>query len=201
MAVQRLRQPARGNLRDRTRTRPSVDVVLSAHTHRGYRCVVNDRLVIQGASFGRLVSVIDIAIDRVSGEMLRGQNARPQRARAQRLCRNRNACRRPTRARTGPESRRSSSITESGRLRWPAGPSVGWPRRSTGNASRGRGPCARSTGRRRSTFGDSRTGRRRGIDQSRRDPDRDQATWAEGTVTYGDCTQCSPSATHWSPSR
>ncbi len=52
---------------------PVVDVVLSAHTHRGYRCVVNDRLVIQGASFGRLVSVVDLAIDRASGEVLRGQ--------------------------------------------------------------------------------------------------------------------------------
>lgn len=52
---------------------PAVDVVLSAHTHRGYRCVVNNRLVIQGASFGRLVSVIDLAIDRTSGDVLRGE--------------------------------------------------------------------------------------------------------------------------------
>lgn len=52
---------------------PAIDLVLSAHTHRGYRCVVNDRLVIQGASFGRLVSVIDLAIERPSGDVLRGQ--------------------------------------------------------------------------------------------------------------------------------
>lgn len=50
---------------------PEVDVVLSAHTHRGYRCVIKDRLVIQGASFGRLVSVVDLSIDRTNGEVLR----------------------------------------------------------------------------------------------------------------------------------
>ncbi|MGE5713820.1 MAG: bifunctional metallophosphatase/5'-nucleotidase, partial [Betaproteobacteria bacterium] len=50
---------------------PEVDVVLSAHTHRGYRCLVKDRLVIQGASFGRLISVVDLSIDRTNGEVLR----------------------------------------------------------------------------------------------------------------------------------
>lgn len=40
-----------------------IDVVLSAHTHRAYRCRIGDRIVIQGASFGRLVSVVDLAID------------------------------------------------------------------------------------------------------------------------------------------
>lgn len=50
---------------------PEVDVVLSAHTHRGYRCVIKDRLLIQGASFGRLVSVVDLSIDRPNGEVLR----------------------------------------------------------------------------------------------------------------------------------
>ncbi len=50
---------------------PEVDVVLSAHTHRGYRCVIKDRLVIQGASFGRLVSVVDLSIDRTNGEVMR----------------------------------------------------------------------------------------------------------------------------------
>jgi 5'-nucleotidase len=50
---------------------PEVDVVLSAHTHRGYRCVIKDRLVIQGASFGRLVSVVDLSIDRTNGDVMR----------------------------------------------------------------------------------------------------------------------------------
>ena len=50
---------------------PAIDVVLSAHTHRGYNCVINDRPVIQGASFGRLVSVVDLSIDRATGEVVR----------------------------------------------------------------------------------------------------------------------------------
>lgn len=50
---------------------PAVDVVLSAHTHRGYNCVIDGRSVIQGASFGRLVSVVDLAIDRASGKAIR----------------------------------------------------------------------------------------------------------------------------------
>jgi 5'-nucleotidase len=49
---------------------PAIDVVLSAHTHRGYNCEVNGKPVMQGASFGRLVSVVDLAIDRVSGDVV-----------------------------------------------------------------------------------------------------------------------------------
>jgi len=46
---------------------PAIDVVLSAHTHRGYNCRIGDRVVIQGASFGRLLSVIDLQIDPATG--------------------------------------------------------------------------------------------------------------------------------------
>jgi 5'-nucleotidase len=52
---------------------PAIDVVLSAHTHRGYSCAVGDRTVIQAASYGRLVSVVDLTIDRVTGDVLRPQ--------------------------------------------------------------------------------------------------------------------------------
>jgi len=52
---------------------PAIDVVLSAHTHRGYNCVINGRPVIQGASFGRLVSVVDLSIDRGTGAVVRSQ--------------------------------------------------------------------------------------------------------------------------------
>jgi 5'-nucleotidase len=52
---------------------PAIDIVLSAHTHRGYNCVIGDRAVIQGASFGRLVSVVDVAIDRATGDIVRAQ--------------------------------------------------------------------------------------------------------------------------------
>jgi 5'-nucleotidase len=50
---------------------PAIDVVLSAHTHRAYNCVIDGRVVIQGASFGRLLSVIDLQMDRSSGKLLR----------------------------------------------------------------------------------------------------------------------------------
>ncbi len=50
---------------------PAIDVVLSAHTHRSYNCRIDGRVVIQGASFGRLLSVIDLAIDRTSGAVVR----------------------------------------------------------------------------------------------------------------------------------
>ena len=49
---------------------PAIDIVLSAHTHRGYNCVVDGRVIIQAASYGRLVSVIDIEIDRASGKIV-----------------------------------------------------------------------------------------------------------------------------------
>ena len=49
----------------------AVDIVLSAHTHRGYNCVVDGRVIIQAASYGRLISVIDIELDRSTGEIVR----------------------------------------------------------------------------------------------------------------------------------
>jgi 5'-nucleotidase len=51
----------------------AIDAVLSAHTHQGYNCSIDGRPVIQGASFGRLVSVVDIAIDRTTGDVVRPQ--------------------------------------------------------------------------------------------------------------------------------
>lgn len=50
---------------------PAIDVVLTGHTHRAYVCRIDGRPVIQGASFGRLLSVIDLKIDRASGAVLR----------------------------------------------------------------------------------------------------------------------------------
>ena len=52
---------------------PAIDVVLSAHTHQAYNCRIDGRVVIQGASFGRLLSVVDLQIDRDSGTVLREQ--------------------------------------------------------------------------------------------------------------------------------
>jgi 5'-nucleotidase len=56
----------------------SVDAVFLAHSHQQYNCVVDDpkgnpRPVIQGLSFGRLVSVVDLRIDPRSRDVLRDQ--------------------------------------------------------------------------------------------------------------------------------
>lgn len=48
---------------------PAVKVILSGHTHQAYRCLRNDRLIMQAGSYARLLSKVDIAIDRRSGEI------------------------------------------------------------------------------------------------------------------------------------
>jgi 5'-nucleotidase len=55
---------------------PSVDVVFTGHSHQQYNCTVTDpagkpRTLIQGASFGRLLSVVDLKIDRRSRDVVR----------------------------------------------------------------------------------------------------------------------------------
>jgi 5'-nucleotidase len=40
-----------------------VDVFFTAHTHEGYNCVVDGRPVIQGASFGRIISKVDVMVE------------------------------------------------------------------------------------------------------------------------------------------
>lgn len=52
---------------------PEVDLVLSAHTHQGYRCVIDGRAVMQATALGRGVSVADLAIDRVTGDVDRAR--------------------------------------------------------------------------------------------------------------------------------
>ena len=49
---------------------PAVDVVVSAHTHQPYICNFNNRLVTSAASFGRLITSIDITIDRNTDTMV-----------------------------------------------------------------------------------------------------------------------------------
>ncbi|HUL68153.1 MAG TPA: bifunctional metallophosphatase/5'-nucleotidase [Burkholderiaceae bacterium] len=51
----------------------SIAVVLSGHTHRAYNCRIAGRPVTQAASFGRLVTVIDLVIDRASGMVVAQQ--------------------------------------------------------------------------------------------------------------------------------
>ena len=50
---------------------PAINIVLSGHTHRGYNCVIDGRVIIQAASYGRLISIVDIEIDRGSGKIIR----------------------------------------------------------------------------------------------------------------------------------
>ena len=56
----------------------NVDAVFLAHSHQQYNCVVDDpeghpRPVIQGLSFGRLLSVVDLQIDRRTRDVLRSK--------------------------------------------------------------------------------------------------------------------------------
>ena len=46
-----------------------IDVVVSAHTHQPYRCTIGGRLVTGAASFGRVISQIDLKIKREAGEV------------------------------------------------------------------------------------------------------------------------------------
>jgi 5'-nucleotidase len=52
---------------------PQVDLVFSAHTHQGYRCVVDGRAVMQATALGRGVSVADLVIDPASGDVDRAR--------------------------------------------------------------------------------------------------------------------------------
>ncbi len=45
---------------------PVIKVVFSGHTHQGYRCEFEGRLLIQGTSYGRGISVVDVELDRKS---------------------------------------------------------------------------------------------------------------------------------------
>ena len=54
----------------------NVDVIISGHTHTQYNCKLPDpagklRTVIQSLSFGRLLSVVDLKIDRKTGDVIR----------------------------------------------------------------------------------------------------------------------------------
>ena len=42
---------------------PAVDVIVSAHTHAFYNCTMGDRLLTSAASFGRVLTKIDLTID------------------------------------------------------------------------------------------------------------------------------------------
>jgi 5'-nucleotidase len=47
-----------------------VDVVISGHTHQPYNCVLDNKLVTSAFSFGRVVTKLDLTIDRETGEVV-----------------------------------------------------------------------------------------------------------------------------------
>jgi len=49
---------------------PEIDVVVSGHTHQAYICTIGTKLVTSAASFGRLITDIDLTIDTSTGDVV-----------------------------------------------------------------------------------------------------------------------------------
>ncbi|HSW09260.1 bifunctional metallophosphatase/5'-nucleotidase [Aquabacterium sp.] len=49
------------------RITPDVDLIISGHSHQGYRCKIDGRYVVQSTSYGRGLSATDLVIDPRSG--------------------------------------------------------------------------------------------------------------------------------------
>jgi 5'-nucleotidase len=49
---------------------PEIDVVISGHTHQAYNCRVDGRLLTSAASFGRVITDVDLWIDRTTGDVV-----------------------------------------------------------------------------------------------------------------------------------
>lgn len=47
-----------------------VDVVISGHTHQGYNCVIDGKIVTSASSFGRIVTKVDLTLNRATGEVV-----------------------------------------------------------------------------------------------------------------------------------
>jgi 5'-nucleotidase len=47
-----------------------IDVIVSAHTHRPYICTIDKKLVTSAAAFGRVITAIDLAIDKRTDEVM-----------------------------------------------------------------------------------------------------------------------------------
>ena len=50
-----------------------IDVVVSGHTHAAYNCMIGRKLVTSASSFGRLITDIDLTIDRATGDVVAKQ--------------------------------------------------------------------------------------------------------------------------------
>jgi 5'-nucleotidase len=49
----------------------AIDVVVSGHTHQAYNCLLDDKVVTSAGSNGRLVTDIDLQVDRRTGDVVR----------------------------------------------------------------------------------------------------------------------------------
>lgn len=52
-----------------TKLSPAVDVIVSGHTHQAYNCVIEGKTVTSAASFGRLITDIDLEISKRTGDV------------------------------------------------------------------------------------------------------------------------------------
>jgi 5'-nucleotidase len=52
------------------RMKDDIDVIVSGHTHQAYNCTFDKKLVTSAASFGRLITSIDLTIDRATDEVV-----------------------------------------------------------------------------------------------------------------------------------
>jgi 5'-nucleotidase len=66
-----------------------IDVVVSGHTHRSYICNIDGKLVTSGESYGRLVTDIDLTIDRRSRDIRRASAGNRRRDTGRRRARHR----------------------------------------------------------------------------------------------------------------
>ena len=57
------------------RLSPEIDVVFSGHTHQGYNCRIDGKVLIQGTAFGRAVSMVDVVLDPTTRDIDRSKSA------------------------------------------------------------------------------------------------------------------------------
>jgi 5'-nucleotidase len=55
------------------RTKPAVDLFMTGHTHAAYNCVIDRRRVTSAGSFGRLISRVELTIDRRRNDIVRAR--------------------------------------------------------------------------------------------------------------------------------
>jgi 5'-nucleotidase len=59
---------------------PAIDAVLTGHTHAAYNCLINDpannpRIVTSAASFGRIITEVNLKLDVATGDVIRSESS------------------------------------------------------------------------------------------------------------------------------